>query len=134
LFAADSLMNVIEKVSKSDVREDLQRHAAVLDPVLPILERALARDPGERFVSAQAMLEALEDLRMRVPAGESVASIVERYRKDEPLARPPARPGMSEAEQAHASAWSVVMPTLGPEGLLDEDAATVTLELDLDDD
>jgi serine/threonine protein kinase len=133
LFAVDNLMQVIEKVSRSDVADDLDRHAGVLDPVMPVLECALARDPGERYATAQALLEALEDLRMRVPAGRSVASLVDRYRKQEPLARPP-KAGGSHAEQAHANAWSVVMPNLGPDGLLDEEAATVTIEIDEDGD
>ena len=128
LFAADSLMQVIDKVSRSDVGDDLRRHMAVIGPLMPILERTLAQRPEDRFPSAVALLEAFEEVRVQVPAGRSVAALVDKYRNPEPPQRPLLGGGGPGGAQKSASAsWSVVMPSLGP--VVDEDAATVSLEM-----
>ncbi len=130
LFAADNLVQVIEKVSRSDVADDLQRHAEAIGPLMPLLSRALARGPEERFTSAQELLAALEEIRIQIPAGRSIAAVVDRYREPEPPPRP--NLGATPAggpDVSLANAWSVVMPALGPGGVSEEDAATVSLEL-----
>jgi len=139
LFAARNLMDVIEKIAHAHVAEDLLKHAEAIGPLMPVLRRMLARDPGDRFYSAAELLEALGEVRPLTRPGPTVAAMVEDIRG--PVlpsldSITPATPQAARAPSQGSDAWSVVLPAIGTEApgdaltsLSGDELASVSLEL-----
>lgn len=76
LFGAPNLMALVRQVSFDDIRQRLEPAVDVLPDLLPLLERALQREPGDRYPSVGALLPDVVELRRAQPAGVEIAELM----------------------------------------------------------
>ncbi len=78
LFAADSLVSLMHSILSADLGEKLTRAENAFPGSASVLERALARDPAERFEGARAMGDALRELGRTYPPEADMAEVIGR--------------------------------------------------------
>jgi serine/threonine-protein kinase len=115
-FDAESMHAVLFKVIQEEPPPLAEVAPGTPAPLVQVVERALAKDPAERFPSATEMLEWLRRARHALASGrghEPVAGL------ERPPAGPPpspARPALRSAERSHPVSSRHSVPPASPGG------------------
>ena len=78
LFHAESFPQLIHRIVSVDVTRDLDAAEAAFPGSRKLLERALAKDPADRYPDARALAADLRELGHSYPAEADMAEVIER--------------------------------------------------------
>jgi serine/threonine protein kinase/tetratricopeptide (TPR) repeat protein len=73
-FGGDTSVHLISSILRDPPKAVTERRADLPAALQPILERCLAKDAGERYVSARELRDALDHLRLEVASGPHAVS------------------------------------------------------------
>ncbi len=76
LFEADTLPALAHRIVYQELDEPLTQAEAALPGIGPLLERALYRDPAQRYADAQELADALRALAARYPPQADLAAVI----------------------------------------------------------
>ena len=108
LFQADTVRELLRQVALAEVDEQLQRVPADSQALLPLLRRALMRDPAERFVDASEFIQALDAMRDQIEDDGNLSTLTRAiFGGSRTPERDPTPPKPSTMERVEGGDWSV---------------------------
>ena len=79
LFDGESVPSIMFKVAQVEIDRDMLEIESRYGEMIPVIRKALARDPTDRYQSAAEMAEGIKQIRDRFPRGPAIRDVVAQY-------------------------------------------------------